>query len=769
MTGVTGKGGRAQAYGEAILRWRWSVIMITIVVFAITGYGMRFLTFSPDSRLFFGEDDPQRLALDHLENTFTKANNVLFVLAPGDGNVFTRETLAVIEALTDKAWHTPYSTRVNSITNYPHSYASGDDLIVEDLVTDAANLSESELDRIRRIALGNPDLVDLLVSSKADVTAVGVLVTKPGKGPDEVGEIAGFARALADEVRRDHPDIDVYLTGGVMADMTFEDAARRDLHSLIPLMLVVIVATLGIGLRSLSGTAATVMVIIFSVTTALGLAGWAGVTLNAATAGTPIMIMTLSVADCVHVLMTMRQQRRVGLGKFGAIIEALRVNASPIAITSLTTAIGFTTLNFSGSPPLREVGNIVAVGMVAAFAYSMTFLPAVLAVMPARAGKGAASGAVAMDRFADFVIARRRILLPTTALVIAALTVGLGRITFDDNFINYFDESFEFRTDTDFMEARLTGLNVLEYALPSGEEYGITKPDYLSKLDDFAGWFRRQEKAVHVFVLSDTIKRLNQNMHGDDPAFYRIPESRELVAQYLLLYEMSLPFGYDLNGQIDVARSTTLVTIRLANASSAEVRELGARGEAWLKEHAPGMVAPPTGLSMVYAYISEYNIRTMLSGTFVALVLISFILLFVLRSLKIGVISLAPNLIPAAMAFGLWGYLYSEVNLAVSVVGAVTLGIIVDDTVHFLSKYLRARRELGMDAGAAVRHSFATVGTALIVTSVALFLGFGVLAMSGFAISSQMGMLSAITIAFALFADFLFLSPLLVLFDKKTS
>lgn len=769
MTDIGLRPGTVQSFLDLVLRHRWLVIVVTVVCVSVAGIGLRDLTFDPDSRRFFGETNPERLALEHMEDTYSKANNVLIILAPRDGNVFSREMLTLIGEITEAAWQVPHSSRVNSLVNHQHTYAEGDELIVEDLVGDPATLSDAELARIRDIALTSPDLANLLVSAKGDVTAINVLVTQPENKLEQVPEIAGFVRAIVAEVRDRNPEVDVYLSGGVIADMTFAEAGQRDLLTLVPLMVVLIAIALMIGLRSATATLATGLVILFSVATALGIAGWAGVVLNGATSGTPIIIMTLCVADCVHVLITIRQQRAQGLGKNEAIVESLRINFLPIAITSLTTAVGFATLNFSDSPPLRELGNIVALGMVAGFIYSVTFLPALLTLLPSLRPIPAGGLTLALRRLADFVIARRRPLIPVFAVILVGLVSGAGRIVYDDNFINYFDESFPFRADTDFLQRRLTGLHVLIYSMPSGEDQGVTRPDYLQTLDDFAAWLREQDKVAHISVLSDTMKRLNKNMHGDDPAYYRIPESRELAAQYLLLYELSVPFGHDLNTQIDVAKSETRLVARLVDVSSADIRALAARGEAWLRENASAYAAPATGLSMVYAYLSERNVKSMMGGTFLALVLISFILLFALRSLPIGLMSLVPNLVPAGMAFGLWGYLYGEVNLAVSVVGAMTLGIVVDDTVHFLSKYLRARRELGMDPVAAVRHTIETVGAALVLTSVALVLGFSVLAGSGFAVSSQMGMLSAVTISIALIADLVFLPPLLLLLERKAT
>jgi len=757
----------AQAFGEWVVRRRWALIVLCLMFAALSAYGLAFLTVNPDNRVFFDADNPDRLALDALERTYTKDSNVMIVLAPKSGNVFTREMLSLVEDLTAKAWQVPYSRRVDSITNFQHSYATGDDLVIEDLVTDAAGLADDDLARVRAVALGRPQLVNRIVSPKGDVTAVNVVTLMPGKSLSEVPEIATFARGLAGEVRAAHPDVAVYLTGVVMIDMAFAEASRADSTTLVPIMLVLIVVVLGLFVRTLAGTLVTVAVIAMAVTTALGLSGWAGVVLNSATAATPIIIMTLSVAACVHFLTTFRQLFRPGVDKSAAIAESTRVNLQPVTITSATTAIGFLTLNFGDSPPLRELGSIVAVGMAAAFVYAVFFLPAMMAVLPLRRGKTAAKRPGFMVALANFVVARYRVLLIGSGIVIAGLTAGTAFIVLDDDFIRYFDDRYQFRVDTDFTENRLTGLHVVDFSLPAGEEQGIARPDYLSNLEAFATWLRGQDKVAYVWTLTDTMKRLNQNMHGDDPAYYRIPENRELAAQYLITYELSVPYGLDLNSRIDVAKSATRLTAVMPWATSAEIRRLAARAEAWLATNAPDMKSRATGVSIMFAHISHRNIRAMLRGTVLALVLISLILLVVLRSVKIGLVSLAPNLFPAAMAFGLWGYLFQEVNLAISVVMAMTLGIVVDDTVYFLTKYLRGRRERGMDPVESVRFAFRRVGMALLITSIALVIGFGVLATSGFAVNGDMGLLTALTIAVALVADFLFLPALLIAIEGR--
>jgi uncharacterized protein len=271
-----------------------------------------------------------------------------------------------------------------------------------------------------------------------------------------------------------------------------------------------------------------------------------------------------------------------------------------------------------------------------------------------------------------------------------------------------------------------------------------------------------------VNVITDIFKRLNRNMHGDDDSWYKLPEQRDLAAQYLLLYEMSLPYGLDLNNQINVDKSATRMTVMLYNSSTTQMLGLEDRAQQWLKDNVPeNMHTVGASPAIMFSHIGFRNIRAMLMGTTVALILISLVLIVALKSIRIGLISLIPNLVPAGMAFGLWGITVGQVGLALSVVTGMTLGIVVDDTVHFLSKYLRARREKGLNAEDATRYAFRTVGLALVATSVVLALGFMVLTLSAFSLNADMGLMTAATIVFALIADFILLPPLLMALDKK--
>ena len=751
------------------MRWRYLVLVAVIAIVAIAASGARFLTFKTDYRVFFSTDNPQLQAFEQLQNTYTKTDNVLFVLAPKDGNVFTQETLASIIALTEASWQIPYSIRVDSITNYQHTEAEGDDLTVDDLVPDAGQLDAGGLERIRNIATNEPLLVNRIISPDGRVTGVNVTVQLPDPEEQtgkEVPKVTAFARNMVDELRAANPDLDVYLTGMVIMNNSFPEVSIRDQQTLVPIMFAVVVITLVLLLRSFTATVGTFLVIVCSVLTAMGIAGWLGMALTPPSASSPTIILTLAVADCVHILVSFLHAMRRGLDKTGAMVESLRINLQPVFLTSVTTAIGFLSMNFSDAPPFRDLGNIVAMGVMAAFFISITLLPALMLILPVRVKPGATNHSRRMDNFADFVVARRNFLFFAVGFIVVALVIFIPRNELNDEFIEYFDKTVDFRNATDFSSANLTGIYTIDYSLNAGESGGISEPEFLDRVEAFANWYETQPEVLHVNTLTDIMKRLNKNMHADEPEWYRLPDQRNLSAQYLLLYEMSLPYGLDLNNQIDVGKSATRMTVTVKNISSNEMLALEDKAQEWLHENAPGMRADGASPSVMFAHIGHRNIRSMLTGTSVALVLISLILVVALRSIKIGLISLVPNLAPAAMGFGLWGLLVGEVGLGLSVVTGMTLGIVVDDTVHFLSKYLRARREQQLAPPDAVRYAFSTVGTALWVTSLVLLAGFMVLTQSPFKLNSDMGLVTAITIAFALIADFLFLPPLLMKVDK---
>jgi predicted RND superfamily exporter protein len=273
----------------------------------------------------------------------------------------------------------------------------------------------------------------------------------------------------------------------------------------------------------------------------------------------------------------------------------------------------------------------------------------------------------------------------------------------------------------------------------------------------------------HIYSVSDIMKRLNRNMHGDEESFYKLPDDRELSAQYLLLYEISLPYGLDLNSRINIDKSASRLTATLSNISTAETKVFLNAAQDWIATNAPDYMKAtvPTSPQVMFTYVAERNVESMIGGNIIAVLAIGAVMIFALQSFRLGTLSIIPNGLPIVAAFGAWALLVGTVGFSVAAVASVSLGIVVDDTVHFLAKYVRGIREKALDRAGAIKYAFETVGSALVVNTTILVIGFSYLALSHFKMNADLGLLTALAITLALIFDFLLLPAVLLLGSGK--
>ena len=652
---------------ERLFRWViahpiW-VILLALGLVVGAAMGAQKLVFKGDYRVFFSDENPQLTAYESMQRIYAKSDNVSFVIAPEGGDVFTPVQLEAIRKLTEASWQVPYSTRVDSISNHQYTFAEEDDLIVEDLVPEGLELLESDLERIRQVSISEPQLVNKLVSPEGHVAVVNITIQLPGKDPVTEGPaVAAKVRELKAQFMEENPDTAVHLSGIVMMNVAFTEASMEDNATLVPLMFLVVILSIGLLLRTITGTVSTVIIIICSIAATMGLAGWSGLYLTGPSASAPTMILTLAVADCVHILTTLFHEMRQGVEKRKALLDSLHINFQPILLTSVTTAIGFLSMNFSDSPPFHDLGNMVATGVMLAFIFSITLFPAMLSLLPMRVKVRAEHESDLMDKIAEFVVNKRRILLPSMAVLIVGFSLFSPNNELNDDFVKYFDKSVPFREATDFMQDNLSGLTNLEISMDSQTSSGINDPEFIDTVENFSSWLRLQPETDHVNTLSDTYKRLNKNMHSDDEQWYRLPDNQEMAAQYLLLYEMSLPYGLDLNNQLNVDKSAIRIIGTFKNMTSREIIALEGRVQDWFNSNAADMKVTITSPSVMFAHIGQRNVYSMLIGTTLALLLISILLGVALKSVRYGLLSLLPNLAPAAVGFGIWGLWQGQVG-----------------------------------------------------------------------------------------------------------
>lgn len=760
----------AKRWAQFVVKNKWLVLLGSLVLVMVLGSKGK-MEFDGDYHVFFSETNPELEAFDALQDKYTKDDNVILVLSPDNANVFTKENLSAIEELTATAWNTPYSSRVDAITNFQYTSADGDDLYVDDLSYESSLKSDLEVKEIRKRALNEPLLIHRIINDKGSVTAINITVRLPGiDSAKEIPEVTNAVREMIKDFKEKHPNFKIHTSGLVPLNTAFFESSMNDL-ALTMIMLLIVIITTFVLTRNIYATIATFFVVIFSIMSSVGFVGLTGIKLTPPSAVFPTMIMTLAVADSIHILITMLQKMHYdGLSKIDALIESMRLNFMPVFITSLTTVIGFLTMNFGEVPPFWDLGNITAFGMTMAFLFSTTTLPALMAVLPVKSKpkKELEEKKNWFSSLGNFVVKQPVRLTVISVAIIGILTFLATKNRFNDEFINYFDESVAFRTDTDYISKNLTGIYNIEFSVGSGESGGINNPVYLKNLNAFENWLNEQPEVIHVNAFSEVARRVNRSMHGDDKSFYRVPESREEAAQYLLLYELSLPFGLDLNNQINVDKSESRVTVTLKNIDSPHMIAFSERCEQWLVENTPTeMHSLAVSPMLMFSKLGFRQADSMLKGNIIALILISIVLMLALRSFKLGLLSIIPNVTPVLIGFGIWALYKAQINTGMVIVFGMTLGIIVDDTVHFMSKFLRARRELGYDAKEAVVYAFETVGKALVTTTIVLLAGFAVLSTSSFALNSYMARITVIIITAALIIDFILLPSLLILISKK--
>ena len=752
------------SYGEWILKYRFLVLGLVTALTLLGAAGAQFLYFDNDYRVFFGKENPQLIAFEQIQQTYTKIDNVNFAVDPISGKANAPEVLAAVEELTDIAWQLPFSIRVDSLSNYQHTEVEGDDLIVRDLYTDAMSMSADDQALVDRVSTTEPALEGKIHDKQHRATSVNATIQMPGKSADEVAIVAAAAREMAAEIEAKH-NVKIRLGGVIFLNNAFLESSMLDMATLVPAMYLVILIVAYLLLRSIMATVLVLFVVMPSIMVAMGAGGWMGIGLTPPSASAPTIITTLAVADSIHLLVSMFNRMRAGHSQRDSLLYSIQVNGKPIFITSLTTALGFLSMNFSDSPPFHDLGNITAIGVMAAWIFSIVLLPILISFVPLKSKATLARLDDKMGKLGVYVASRYKSVLTASVIISVSILSLIPLNEINDDFVKYFDESVQYRQDTDWISRNLTGVNQVQFSLPTGESNGVSDPVFIEKVSNFTAWANNEPVVTHVQSISDTFKRLNRDLNAGDPAFYQVPDTRELAAQYLLLYELSLPFGLDLNNQLDISKSSTQVIVTIDDMTTNELRAWIARAESYLADELDFNLTA-VGPTVMFAYISERNIQSMLLGTLIAVFLISGVILIALRDVRLGIISLVPNLLPAALAFGLWGLLVGQVNMAVAVVAGMALGVVVDDSVHFLSKYQIARRELKLSAHDAVISAFNGVGTALVVTTLILTAGFAILAQSTFGVNSYMAMLTGIALVIALIVDMTLLPALLIALDK---
>ena len=753
---------------ETIIRYRPLCIIISLLILAGLAQGLSKINFNPDINAFFPENDTLTTSHLSIEDTYSSMDNAVIGIGVKEGTVFTNEVLSLIEDLTERAWKTPHSLRVDSLSNYSYVSADGDDLYIEPFLEGSSTYDLKTLKEKELIIEEEELAYGAIISKDKKTSLINIVFDPPRKDIEaEYQESLNYVLGFLEEARKNHPEVDLIISGIVYMEYQSPMLLKAQMPKLMPTAILVILLTLFLLLRSLVAVAGSFLVILMSVVSAMGSIGFMSGDIAQPFIMVPILIATLAVADCVHLFTLYFQNLDSSRKSKEAMLESLKLNLQPLFLTSLTTAIGFLSLNLAPVEPLRGIGNGVAVGVFLAFIFTVLLLAPIVSYFNVKQSKNINFQKNIARKLGRFSIKNYKKLLVIVPVISCFLMAFIPLNKTNDNPLEFYSERYTTSAaDSKWISQRIGGTFPVSYELNS--QGIVSDPEFLREVDKFSEWLASNKEVLHVSSLSKIMKNLNKTLHGKQEEWNIIPTEPDLSAQYLFFYEMSLPYGLDLTNSISQNKESIKLVASLKELGSLEYREFAKKVENYASQNMPeDMVSIGTGTRPIFAFMSNMLITQLIYALGIGIVLITATIILFFRSLRYGMLTSVTNLLPIGVAFGIWAIVSGEISMLVGIGMGTTLGIIVDFTVHFLSKYLHARRQKNLSAEEAVEYAFETVGFALIITSFSLILGFLVLLQAFFIPIHGFVLFSSIAFLSALIIDLLLFPALLITWDKR--
>ena len=756
-------------FAKLLIKYRYLSIGLVIIVVCLLATGLTKLTFNPDLETYFPEGHPAVIRYNEIDDMFIPTDNLIIAVHSNEGTLFNGDSLKVIEELTRKSWTIPYSVRVDSLTNYSYVKSVNDDLIVEPFIEEAEKKSIEFIEKRKDLVAGEDIIYKSLISEDKKTSVVSIIVDPPGPNKeDQNSELINYILGFIEPIKESNENLDIRLLGNPYLDYISPRIVKAEMPVVMPLMLLLIFLIVFLMIRSYVAVLATFVVILMSLIATFGSIGILGNPLNQMVTTIPILIITLALADCIHLFSIYFQNRVKGISSKESMEKSLEMNIQPLFLTTISTCIGFLCLNFIEVAPLRDFGNAVAIGIGFAFIFTIFFIAPIVSFFEVKT----ASKVTKQTRFStsvgSFILKNGNKLIFSITSISFLILLCIPMNELDENPTQMYAEGFtSFSSDTLWLDEKLSVTFPVNF-LATNEEGQVSDPDFLKILDKFSVWLEEREQVNHVTSLANNMKNLNKSMHGDDPEWKKIPENADLSAQYLFFYEMSLPMGLDLNSSISQDRKSTKISATLKDMSANEFKEFNNEVLGYIQQNnLENMISEPSSFRVIFTYMVEAIVNSLLYGLFIGILLITLIIGLFFRSYLLPTLSIFPNILPIGMGFGLWGLFVGDVGFMVAVGMGSTLGVIVDFTVHFLSKYELARKEFKKSVEESVIYSFETVGFALIIMTVVLALGFSVLNLVTFIPIQDFAKFSVICFIGGLIINFLFLPNLLMKFDKR--
>lgn len=776
------------------------VLVILLAGFALTLARVDRLTFDTSTESFFHATDPTLKNYQTFRDQFGRDDVIVIALKPQ--NLYTPPTLDKIrrlhEEISDRLSHVDDLT---SIVNVRNVRGEGDRLIVEDLL-ETLPLDTETMKAFRRRVMSNPFFRDLIISADGSLTTIIIKLdtydNAGQQGDDAI--MSGFSEngvELADsgpvaaqtylsdaEIEKILIDLrailsryadgslEIFLAGTPVVDNAVKLMVARDMARFAGLSLAVIAGLLLLMFRRIAGVLIPLVIVVMSLGTMLGWMAWCRVPITIVTQILSSLVLVVGVGDAVHILAIFyRRLDRTG-DRRRAIGDAVGHSGLAVAMTSLTTAGGLLSFATADIAPVADLGLFASIGVLSAFIYTVTLLPALIALWPIKKHPASKKGDGRLDRMlartADFATGHPKSILLATALLVVASMAGISRLGFSHNILRWLPENLPIRQATQHIDDALNGSVSLEVVVDTGIPSGLYDHSFLTRLDTAAADIETMREgrvfAGKTWSLTSILKESHRALNENRPSHYRIPEDNALIAQEMLLFENS--GSDDLEDVMDTQASRARLSIKSPFEDAIDYARLIPRVRNTMETAFPECTITISGIMALFARTIDNVMTSMAKSYVVAFGVITLLMFLFLNRPALGLLSMVPNLTPILMVLGFMGWKGIALNASNMLIGSIAIGLVVDDTIHFMHNFIRCF-DSSKDVSAAVRETLQTTGHALLVTSLVLFCGFLTYGISAMKNIFQFGVLTATVIALALLADFLVAPALLAVWLRS--
>ena len=793
-----------KSFGLWVFDNRIKTLLLVLLIAASFISQIPKITIDTSSEGFLHKNDPILISYNHFREQFGR--DEIVVLAIKTPDIFKQDFLNKLSELHQELEdNVPFLDDINSLINARNTHGKADQLIVEDLFEEIPQ-SPDAMKIKKAFALNSTLYKNFILSEDASFTTIMIRSSAFATEEDPIADLeTGFEETTPNSATTDNAekafltdaqnsqivnkirdimakyqteDFQIYAAGSPVVVDAIKRAMQHDMKKFIKLALLIIAIVLFILFRRISGVFLPLLVVILTLLSTISMMAISGAAIKLPTQVLPLFLLAIGVAAAVHLLAIFFRDFNKHGNKRNAIGYCLGHSGLAVAMTSLTTAAGLLSFSTSEVAPIADLGWFAASGVMISLLYTLVLLPSLIAILPLK--QKLDDSTQSRTQFMDNILAKTafiatshsRIIVNIAAVLFIIAFIGVMQINFKHDPLRWLPESWESRQATELIDVKMRGTGVIEVVVDTGKTNGLYEPKFMNTLNEL---HNKINPMTHgdIFIgktvsVVDILKESNRALHENKDEFYQVPQDKALIAQELFLFENS--GSDDLEDFVDSQFSMARFTIKTPWVDAATSAEMIQLIEAEF-EHAFGdsTAMYSTGMASLFSRTMDAAIEGTKQSYMIAAFVICLMMIALMGSIKLGLISMIPNLLPIFISMGMMGYLGMPLDMFTMLIGSISIGLVVDDTIHFMHNFRRYHLNSG-NVNQAVRETLQSTGRAIVVTTIVLCFGFFIFMAASMENLFRFGLITGITIFLALLAD-LFLAPALMklLYDRNGS